>query len=713
MAAKRGSHSRPDNQAFSYPQYPNNQKQASQGTGSKASGQSEAYERAYRKYVQEQERSGRNNAQQPPYSGQNPQQAYQRQATQRAYQQRAQKSGYRQASSYAAYGQQPAMRNFEVSKKKKGHPVRNTIIVLLVILIIVGGVGGFTGYTLYNSAKTVRTEASAVMSDLSDLKSKIVSDDPSQANATVSDIVKHSKNMEEELSGWEWTVASYVPVYGSDINKVRELSDILKDLSTDTLTPLVQDISQVKMSNLVVDGSINIELANSVITALNEAAPAIQQANQRLENIGEAHLEQINGPVKKAQEQLGKLATAMDFVSGIAPSFTDMLGANGRKTYLIVAQSNAEIRATGGFLGSVGPMYVDNGHIDLGDFRGITDIYPDMNNGAPLTDEELAIFGSHVGWQIADCNFIPDFGRVGEIVKYAWELKGYEAVDGVIGVDPVFLQQMLAIAGPITTSNGTVVDGTNAARILLHDAYYLPTNAEQDALFEEVAAMSFKQLMSNLGGVSMTQLAGNVRQGIENRRLQLWMVDGGAEQSIEAIGADGKLSHDSENPTLGVYFIDESYSKMFWYMKADVTTGDAVKNADGSSTYPVTVSYRNMIQDVGELSNTMVAHNPVQRSPGEMITWVMLSAPEGGFISDCALVEGEFMPEGTHYRDYGSYVSGTMTPATLQGLDFWYGLSRTLPGGTFTISFNVTTSPNATEPLRVVRTPTAQEAAGW
>ena len=97
-----------------------------------------------------------------------------------------------------------------------------------------------------------------------------------------------------------------------------------------------------------------------------------------------------------------------------------------------------------------------------------------------------------------------------------------------------------------------------------------------------------------------------------------------------------------------------------------------------------------------------------------MICWIYVSAPEGGSVSDFTSEgTGEFMPKDTTWRSNGSYVSGEMTEATLQGLDFRYGLTRTLPGESFTLHFNVTTSPDATKDLTVVRTPNAQEVAGW
>lgn len=601
-------------------------------------------------------------------------------------------------------------------KRRRHRKGKKIALVVLIVVVILGAAVGFTGYTLYSSAKQVKGDASAIMADLSNLEEPLLNEDPEKAHALAQDIVDRSSNMKSELSGWVWDLASLVPVYGSDVQKVRDLADIMCDLSQDGIVPLVDDMSQLSVKNLLNDGSINVELAEQLISSLNSVAPAINEAYEKLEAIGDANLDAINEPLNKARGKLGSLYKAMEFISGIAPTFTDMLGADGQpRTYLIVAQNNSEIRATGGFLGSIGPLYIDNGSIELGDFRTIYDIYPAVLDGmyAPLTDEEVAIFGTHVSYQMADSNFIPDFSRAAEIVIFAWEEKGYGDVDGVIGVDPVFLQYMLALSGGVVTDEGVEVNGTNAAQILLHDAYYMKS-VDQDPFFEEVAALSFKQLMEHLGDVSIMDLADAIGKGIRDRRIQVYMVRDNEEAAIETIGADGKLSHDAANPVLGVYFVDESYSKLFWYHKANIQVGKATINSDGSRTYPITVTYWNMVDpnNLDEVSGSMRAHSSIRRTDQEMICWIYLSAPEGGYISDFSS-EGEFMPKDTTWRTNGSYVSGEMTQATLQGLDFWYGLTRTLPGESFTLRFNVTTSPDATEDLTVVRTPNAQEVAGW
>ena len=57
-----------------------------------------------------------------------------------------------------------------------------------------------------------------------------------------------------------------------------------------------------------------------------------------------------------------------------------------------------------------------------------------------LTAEERMLFTDKLGTDIRDVNFTPDFPRAGEIVRAMWAKQYGVQVDGVIAIDPLFLQ---------------------------------------------------------------------------------------------------------------------------------------------------------------------------------------------------------------------------------------------------------------------------------
>ena len=57
-----------------------------------------------------------------------------------------------------------------------------------------------------------------------------------------------------------------------------------------------------------------------------------------------------------------------------------------------------------------------------------------------------------------------------------------------MGIDPVFLQYLLGLVGNVSLPDGTVVDGTNAAKVLMHDVYWNYPVEESDGIFASVAS---------------------------------------------------------------------------------------------------------------------------------------------------------------------------------------------------------------------------------
>jgi hypothetical protein len=55
-------------------------------------------------------------------------------------------------------------------------------------------------------------------------------------------------------------------------------------------------------------------------------------------------------------------------------------------------------------------------------------------------------------------------------------------------IDPVFVQELIAVNGNVTLSDGTVLTGDNTAQFLLNEIYKKYPIEQTDMVFAEVAA---------------------------------------------------------------------------------------------------------------------------------------------------------------------------------------------------------------------------------
>lgn len=580
--------------------------------------------------------------------------------------------------------------------------------VIAAIVVIVVAVGGVCGFSMYRDYKDITAVVPTLMEQANALKAAAKSADGETLRTTAANISSEVSDIHNRLEGVPWKIASALPVVGQDVTSVRTLVEQADTLCQFALIPACDNIANINLGNLLQDGAINVDLFTSLANTLSQVAPVVQQSADVIDELPDPSLSQLVEPMKKVKDLVGTANTAVTKLNEMAPYLPQMLGANGEvRNYLIIAQSNAELRSTGGFPGSAGVMTVANGSITLGGFSSFADMNWYDTPGFGVTDEELTIFGdgagndNRIGRIPADTNIIPDFARAAQIISAMWTDQHGGTIDGVIAIDPVFLQSMLALTGGFSTSSGITVDGSNAAAMLLHDAYNTFSTSNQDLFFAEVAGTAFSRLTSSLGNIDFTQFINTITSGVENHRLQVWMANPDEETLMAEIGCDGTIPTDPSAPELGVYVSDDTYSKIAWFLSLHTTVNSSVKNADGTTTYNVTTTLTNNLDpnDAYNQVDYIVGSNPNKRNRSDMVDKVYLFAPAGGNISDVT-VDG-YMPAEFPLKE-----------GTYNGNQVWYVTLQTSGLETSTITYNVTTAADAAD-LTIRQTPTAQEVAGW
>lgn len=589
-------------------------------------------------------------------------------------------------------------RKGERKKRHTGAIIAAVVAVLLVAL-------GASGFMLLNSAKTVKGEAKEAVEIVGGLKDKVTSGDFSTLPDDAKKIDELCNSMKAETSSPLWAAASFIPVYGSDINAARTMIDALSDVSSNALVPMADNLSQATPGKLFQDGMINVSALQAVADSLSSCSKVFKSANEKVQGIGDTHISQVTELVDKAKDGFATLNGAVDAAEKVAPVLPQMLGANGQtRHYLVLAMSNVEIRACGGFPGSRGVMSVTDGKLELGDFVKV-DMMKEPLSPLPITDEEANLFTTGwgltgfntLGYTMGDVTMTPDYPRAAQLASDMQKAIVGDDIDGVFAVDPVFLQYMLGVVGGTQLPDGTVVDGSNAAKVLLHDIYWNYPVEEQDAIFAAVAGSAFNKIVDELGSSDIAKIAGAIEKGASEGRILMYSRNDDEEKAAKALGISGALQTDtSEAPILGVYVNNYSYSKMDWFLDKRVTIDSSVENADGSTTYRVTTSLKNTMtpQEKAEMPGYFQGHNGISQDIDDEVLRLYLYAPAGGSISDI--------------KTSGSG-SIEMNEATHDGLKVAWGGVHMLLGQDIKVEYTVTTSKDSGhKELKVRTTPTAQ-----
>ena len=570
-------------------------------------------------------------------------------------------------------------------------------LVLAVILVGVGGVSYVYGKKLINSASVVKEQASQATKEMSTLMSCVSSGDYESAQQSAQSLSTVAGQMSQELSGSEWEFASHIPVYGEDVTKVRTLAASFQDLSDNALIPFTRDLGDAQFAAIVgTEGAINVRALTGVVSSLGTVSDVVDRNTRLVNSLGEAKIQQVNAPLQSTKSMLSDFNDLTQGSLKIAPYLPQMLGADGNtRHYLVVAQSNAEMRATGGFPGSCGVLYVNDGKLDLGDFASFGGLRRDESVWPKLTDEELAAYGDAMQNKFDNLNYSPDFQRVGGLFAEMWQNINGEHIDGTVVIDPVFLQKVLELTGGVTAANGWEIDGTNAAKMLMNTVYVdIEDPDAEDALFADVAQRSFKQLTSNIGHIGLAGVTSMIGDASQSHRLQVWMANPDEEMIMKELGVSGALETDSsKQPVLGVYVNDATWAKMGWYLDLRTQLGESVQNADGTITYRVTTTVHNVIStsDAETLRAWIVGKREDAPTRGSMYTQLSFYPPAGGRVEDLTVSDGS----KTWY-------------ASIYGFDVGFAHFWTDPEKTTTVTYSVTTASNPSGPLAVRMSPTAQ-----
>ena len=584
----------------------------------------------------------------------------------------------RHGHEYNVYGVGTHKRGSERSRSRKRRRKRLIVVIVAALALVVGAAAAIGA-----SAHKVLNIAQELSASVADVRAHVKDHDFAALRADLKDVSSKSSQLVDDTSGPLWTIGASLPVVGRDLSNACTVAKVAERLAG-SADPLLAVLSGEEDANV-----------DALLAAVADLSPVLELSATEVSGLSHGRVDKLNAAIDLCQDALPS-----------ACSLAHMAGGKGQRTYLIMAQTNSEIRSTGGFAGSWGTVSVGPDGLELGHFesrQGIPFFYDDI--GYLFTADEEAFLGRRVMGLSTSVNIVPDFSHVGSIVAEYWRMTDDQQVDGVVAIDPVFLQSVLGVVGGVTTEDGTVVDGGNAADILLHSVYSMrESNADQDALFAEVAELAFEQLTDSLGAGNIGALIDVAKEGAEQGRLLVWMSREDEQEAVRAFGASGDVPADAATPQLGVYVNDWGWSKMGWWLDLRTDVGEPTENADGTSSYGVTTTLRNAMtpEEAQTEPNYVLTHNLEQASSSSAILdLVILLAPEGGSIGDLA-VDGEPVAEGWDERwDHESH-------GTLYGKDAWQTIVDVPAQETVEITYTVTVPAEAVEPLQVHMTPTAR-----
>jgi hypothetical protein len=262
----------------------------------------------------------------------------------------------------------------------------------------------------------------------------------------------------------------------------------------------------------------------------------------------------------KAQGTIATAIAAVDEFERLVPILTEVLGANGTRTYLIEQVNPSELRPGGGFIGTYSVLQADHGTLKLVKSGNAVDLIgvraSPGQKGYVVPPGPLREFLPNTSWSFIDSNFFPDFpsnATSGE--TFAQPFIGIQ-IDGVISIDYYAVAKMLELTGPLAVP-GYGITMTSANFVPLIIQYDLAaTDATHKAILGAVAG-PLMQRISTLPPDRWPALLGALNDLSAARHLQAYLNNPSMEKEVDQVGWSGAL-----NPTRAKDYLMEVESNL-------------------------------------------------------------------------------------------------------------------------------------------------------
>ncbi len=416
-----------------------------------------------------------------------------------------------------------------------------------------------------------------------------------------------------------------VPLLGGNVSSVAAMTAAAADVAA--IGARVSSAAAAVVAQQPADGAARLAL----LAELERISANADRALARLD-LGNDFF--LIGPVGEARRRF--LERLIQLRRTVADAQTATAGTQtllqGPRRYLVLAANNAEMRAGSGMLLSAGVATFADGGFSLGEMAP-TQTYG-VPGGVPLPAELATLWGfTPMGRDWRYLAMSPRFEATAPVAADMWAAATGEVVDGVLLVDPVTLEALLAAQGPVE-AGGRELGADDVLGYLLLGQYEGLSNENPDQSdrrdqLSVVARAGVDTLTTRAWDVdALVRELGDAGAG---RHLLAWARDPEEQRTWVAAGIDGALEAASLAPNV----LNTGGNKLdqFLHVGADLALA---ARADGGQDATLTLTLRNQTPE-GLGSYVAGPHPSTGLAEGEYQGILTVNTPGFGTL---ATIEG-------------------------------------------------------------------------
>jgi hypothetical protein len=446
-------------------------------------------------------------------------------------------------------------------RKRRRRRRMGWVMVLAAGLVVIGGIW------LIVTGLMARSALAHARADVLTLRREISAGDLSAARATTVDFAERTSRAHRLTTGPAWAIAATVPLGGRPLQTIRGITAGMDLVASDALPQLVHASSGLDPEQLRgTSGGVDVGRLAAAVPALDFASATLSSTASHLGSLPHnTWLPSIDAARRDVAVQLGALSAqvaSVDTAAHIAPT---MLGATGPKRYFVAFQNDAEARGTGGLPGAFAIMQVDHGALRFLSFESdaaLDGVSADVKFGAAY---DQLYDGADTTTDYRNSNLSPNFPYAAQIWVSMWQEHTGQHLDGAIALDPTALSYLLAVTGPASLPDHTVVSASNVVSLTQSQIYerFATDNAGRRAALLAVArAVGTEVIDSRADSTALIRAAG---RAAAQRRLLMWSSDPTIEKRLEPTPLSGDVPATTA-AYAGLSVVNDGGDKLDYYL---------------------------------------------------------------------------------------------------------------------------------------------------
>ncbi|MDQ3983332.1 MAG: DUF4012 domain-containing protein, partial [Actinomycetota bacterium] len=334
----------------------------------------------------------------------------------------------------------------------------------------------------------------------------------------------------------------------------------------------------------------------AIARTISEVRGEIRAARDELQGVDPSNLPKrarraVAEGIRRAEKTNDLLADAEDGFA-ILP---EVLGAGGRRTYVLGMQNSAELRGTGGALLQFAVFTITDGkpHF-LKRSSTVYDVDQDRQQlSIPLPEDAWYVAGIPDAQRFGNANWSPDWPLSAQLtIDYAAasaatlseaiaEAIPVDDVDGVIAVDPVAMEKLMPGVGPYKAGEDegrtVYVTANRLVDFVLYKAYAkYPNQKFRRARLRDIVDGFYENVFKPK---HPSELVDGFGSALAQKHMQIWMTDPAEQAFIEQMDWDGaiRVARDSDY----LYVVEQNVGgNKFDYFGESTTTMDVTVSGD-------------------------------------------------------------------------------------------------------------------------------------